>query len=184
MEITTNGYPIQFIQTKPVRDETAHCRTYVFKFFSPVTKLHYIALAEEHLYDFFALKFYSKKDRKSDFKFFKIINRGDVANIIVSAAKVIPEILKIRNNASFGFVGARSVDLESNRVEKIRNNQRFKIYSYHIPQLIGTKTFEHITYNEASAYLLLNRKVKKREKRIRQLSEMLTTTYPDLHNVL
>ena len=54
-------------------------------------------------------------------------------------------------------MGSRSIDFISNKAEGYVNNQRFKIYAYHIPQLIGDDNFVHIAYKNAIAYMLVNR---------------------------
>lgn len=185
MQITTKGYSLKFIQTHPVStsDKTCHLKTYVFKFFSTQNKLHYIVWAEHHELDFFAVKFYAKKDRGSDKKFHNITNKGDVSAILVTSAKVIPYILQLFPKASFGFVGSRTIDMRSKTVEDYSNNQRFRLYKYHIPQLIGSKTFKHVSYEKGSAYGLINKKhsnVKHIENEIRNL---LIRDYPDLGRI-
>lgn len=182
MLIKTKGYPLDFIQTHPVtlNDADSHLRSYVFKFNSPRTKLHYIVRAELHENDFFAIKFYAKKDRGSDRKYNNVIDKGDVANILVTSAKVIPYLLVEFPLASFGFFGSRTLDLKSDKIEDYTNNQRYRLYEYHIPQLIGTKTFAHFSYQKGSAYGLVNQNcnnIMQIEKKIR---EMLTYDYPDL----
>lgn len=134
MKITHKGYPLKFIQTHPVPsyDTTCHIKTYVFKFRSKKTKFHYIVRAELHELDFFAIKFYAKRHRKSDRKYQIVVNKGDVAGVVVTAAKVIPYLLRLFPKASFGFFGSRTFDTRSNRLEPLQNNQRFKLYSEHI----------------------------------------------------
>src|SRR5690606_8146966 len=92
-----------------------------------------------------------------DYKYSKIINKGDVGNILITCAKAIPLILQQHPTASFGFVGARTLDKASGKVESYNNNQRFTIYSYIVAQKFGKITFEHMEYPEISGYLLINR---------------------------
>jgi hypothetical protein len=40
-----------------------------------------------------------------------------VANIFIPCAKCIPELLKIHPTAFFGFIGARSIDVKSDKIE-------------------------------------------------------------------
>lgn len=75
--------------------------------------MHYIVYADYHEHDFIALKFYAKKDRKSNRKYSNVINKGDVANILITCAKCIPELLKIHLTASFGFIGTRKQSMSS-----------------------------------------------------------------------
>ncbi|MAZ72974.1 MAG: hypothetical protein CMC70_07480 [Flavobacteriaceae bacterium] len=180
MLIITEGYPIKFIQTHPVKDNSCHLKSYVFKFFSTNLKLHYIVRAEYHKYDFFAIKFYAKKDRGSDRKYFNILNKGDVANILVTCAKVIPLILQKFPNASFGFIGSRTIDINSNKIESYTNNQRYRIYKHHLPQLIGLETFQHISYQTASSYGLINKNIEDISKHESLIKAMIINTYNDI----
>lgn len=181
MKLTTTGYSLKFIQTHPKCD--LHEKSYVYKFFSSVTKFHYIVYADYHRYNFIAIKFYCKKDRKSSRKYSNIINKGDVSNILVTCAKCISELLKIHPQASFGFIGSRTIDHYSNKIEGIKSNQRFKLYKYHIPQLIGNQTFLHKSYPNISAYLLINRKNSDLNELELLIQDMIKNTYPDLLNV-
>lgn len=130
--------------------------------------------------DFFAIKFYAKKDRKSLRKYQNVINKGDVSGVVVTAAKAIPYLLNDFPNASFGFFGSRTLDKKSRTLEPIKNNQRFKLYRYHIPQLIGSKTFQHYSYENGSAYSLINRNVGDINKYEKKIRAKLVYDYPDL----
>jgi len=59
--------------------------------------------------------------------------------------------------ASFGFIGSRTLDKASGKVESYIKTQRFRVYKEVVEHKFGTKTFEHITYEELSGYLLLNK---------------------------
>ncbi len=181
MRLISKGYNIKFIQTHPSCSN--HEKRYVFKFFSLKTKLHYVIYADYHEHDFFAVKFYAKKDRKSNRKYSNIINKGDVANILITCAKSIPELLKIYPKASFGFIGARTIDVKSEKVEGYKKNQRFRLYKYHVPQLIGDKTFLHKSYPNASSYILLNRKNMDLVKTEKAIKNIVVNTYPGLLNI-
>lgn len=178
------GYPLKFIQKDRSKDDTAHLFTYIYKFYSPVTKYFYIVRAEYHTEDVFAVKFYCKKDRKSDYKYSKLTNKGDVGNILITCAKVIPVLLKTHPTSSYGFVGARTVDKISGKVENYYYNQRFRVYSNIVAKKFGTVTFEHIEYPEISGYLLVNRKsgsdVATTEHAIQR---MFTQTYQNLPDI-
>jgi hypothetical protein len=152
------GYDLKFIQRDRSKDGSDHVSTYIYKFYSPVTKYHYIVRADYHNKDTFAIKFYCKKDRRSDFKYSKIVNRKDVGNIIMSCAKVIPLLLGKYPLASFSFAASRSVDLANRTIEDYKMTQRYILYCYMIRVKFGSVTFEHITYSQISCYLLLNKK--------------------------
>lgn len=178
------GYELKFIQKEVCKDDTAHLCTYVYKFYSDVTRYFYIIRAEYHAEDVFAIKFYCKKDRGSEYKYSKITNKGDVGNILITCAKIIPIILQLHPTASFGFVGARTLDRLSGKVENYNNNQRFRVYSKIVARKFGTTTFEHIEYAEISGYLLVNRRtgtdVTIKESAIRRMFTKVYNCLPDL----
>lgn len=151
------GYPLEFIQKQLSKDSSAHLYTLIYKFYSPVTKYHYILRAEYHEENVFAIKFYCKKDKRSDYKYSKIINKGDIGNILMSCALVLPLLLNEYPTASFAFAGARSIDFKSRKVENYITNQRFRIYRDIVAKKFGTKTFAHYEFENLSAYLLVNR---------------------------
>ena len=184
MLLTSFGYPLRFIQTHPEKYVGCHQKTFIFKFFATKIKSNYIVRAEQHNNDFFAVKFYAKQHRKSERKYNIVVNKGDVANILITCAKVIPSILQKFPLASFGFIGSRTIDIYSGKVENFDNNQRYKLYSHHIPQLIGDKTFLHKAYATASAYALLNRKINDIDLYEQKIKSMLIDHYDNILNIV
>lgn len=178
------GYDLHFIQRDRCKDDTAHELTYVYKFRSPVTGYFYIVRAEYHQEDVFAIKFYCKKDRASEYKYSKIVNKGDVGNILITCAKAIPLLLPEFPTASFGFIGARTLDKASGKVESYNTTQRFRVYKNVVVHKIGMVTFEHIEYPEVSGYLLLNRHsghdLQEKENAIKK---MFASTYDNLPDI-
>jgi len=178
------GYELKFIQKRKVSDGSAHRFTIYYKFYSPITKYFYILTAEYHDEGVFAIKFYCKKDRNSDHKYSKIVNKGDLGNILVTCAKAVPLLLEDYPDASFGFIGSRSVDSKSRTIEGYNSNQRFRTYRYIVQEKFGNKTFEHIEYPTISGYLLLNRRsFNDIEYKKALISSMVRDTYvylPDL----
>lgn len=77
MTFDYNGYDLKFIQCDKCNDESKHLYTKIYKFFSPITHYSYIIRAEYHELDVYAIKFYCKQFRHSDFKYSKIVNKGD-----------------------------------------------------------------------------------------------------------
>lgn len=177
MTFDFKGYPLIFIQKQRCKDETAHQASFIYKFYSPITRYHYIVRAEQHDSNVFAIKFYCKKDRKSDYKYAKIINRGDLGNIIMSCARVIPLLLQKFPDASFAFAAARSVDFRNKLIESIECTQRYKLYAYMMPVKFGELTFEHIAYEKASCYILRNRQS---SVTIEEIENIFKATYPSL----
>lgn len=158
MTFDYTGYQLNFIQKESYYKADIIQYAYIYKFFSPKTKYHYILRAEYHDNDVFAIKFYRKLDRGNENKYSKIINAGDLGNILVTCASILPILLSQDRykKSSFCLAGASSID-QKGYVEDKSNNQRFKIYSYLIKQKIGTKTFTHFEYPKNSSYMLINK---------------------------
>jgi hypothetical protein len=98
------------------------------------SKLHYIIRAEYHTENIFAIKFYCKKDKRSDFKYNKIINKHNsstVLKILNTCLSVVPMLLQLSPNCNFALLSSRSVDFSSSKrlTEGLPQNQRFRIYS-------------------------------------------------------
>ncbi|GGH82197.1 hypothetical protein HNQ91_005744 [Filimonas zeae] len=174
------GYPLKFIQRDWCRDSSDHISTYIYKFYSPITTYHYIVRAEYHKHDVFAIKFYCKKDRKSEYKYSKIVNRGDLGNIIMSCAKVIPLLLGDYPRASFSFAASRSIDSSNNTIEDAPDTQRFRMYKYMIPIKFGFRTFNHIAYDIISSYLLHNRNSESNQS---DIENMFKNSYTNLYSL-
>ncbi len=179
MNFNYPGYQLKFIQQFICKDKSSHLFTIVYKFYSPITKYYYILHADYHEEDVFAIKFYCSKDKRSDYKYNKIVNKGDLGNILITCAKVVPLLLVKYPTASFGFCGARTVDLESRTFKNYINNQRFRLYKKIISMKFGAVTFTHYEYEEISSYLLINNAsdVVVSEERIKK---MFINTYVDL----
>lgn len=174
------GYPLTFIQQQRCKDTTPHLFTRVYKFRSPVTKYFYIVRADYHEGDIFAIKFYCKKDRRSENKYAKIVNRGDLGNIIMSCARLIPLLLESYPVASFAFAASPSVDSKG-RKEPINMTQRYRLYCYMIPRKFGGETFAHYAYDTISSYLLHNHASPNSRETIEQT---LISTYPTLETFI
>lgn len=95
---------------------------------------------------------------------------------------MIPILLQEYPEASFGFIGSRTID-KSDMVEDYSNTQRFQTYRYFISKKIGNKTFEHFEYPGISGYLLINRKNKNIPQKEMAISKMFTETYITLPDV-
>lgn len=168
------GYPLTFIQRDQVKDGSAHQYSYIYKFHSPLTGYHYIVRAELHKTGVFTVKFYCKKDRGHDHKYGLIVNKGDLGNIIMTCAKVIPLLLKSFPNASFAFAAARSYDPVSRTIEPLENTQRYRLYRHMVPIQFGEQTFSHHTNDQISSYLLYNRQS---PYSLIEIQEMFKETY-------
>lgn len=184
MTFDSKGYELTFVQKRAIRDKSAHRFTFVYKFFSPITKYIYILNADYHDSDVFAIKFYVKHHRKSNHKYSIITNKGDVANILITCAKIVPILLKDYENASFSIAGSRSIDKCSKKVEDFTENQRFRIYRILASELFGAITFSHFEYPRLSAYLLVNNNCENITVKENEIVKMFSETYNELLDVV
>ncbi|SFQ66355.1 hypothetical protein [Flavobacterium akiainvivens] len=183
MTFDYQGYPLEFLQKQPCKDKSAHLFTLLYKFYSPVTHYHYILRAEYHEFDVFAIKFYCVKDKHSEYKYSKIVNKGDIGNILITCALAVPMLLIDYPTASFAFAGARSIDFKSRKVENYQKNQRFRIYSNIVAKKFGNKTFAHYEYEDISAYLLVNKSAANIDEKEREIVAMFAANYDNLPDV-
>jgi hypothetical protein len=109
------GYELKFIQRDACREEESggHLFTFVYKFYSPVTKYRYVLLAEQYECYAFAVKFYCQKHSGHKYRYSITTNKGDVGNIMATCLSAVQEILRLFPEASFAFVGAPSYDKKS-----------------------------------------------------------------------
>ncbi len=173
------GYDLNFIQRKQCRDSSAHLFTFIYKFSSPITGHSYVLNADYHEEDVFVVKFYSKRHKGSDNKYNKILNKGDLGNILITCLRVVPMLLNDYPTASFGFIGSISID-KKRLQENYNNNQRFRVYSYIATQKIGSETFQHYRYSEISGYLLVNRKNENTDSKEADIKKMFAKTYNEI----
>ncbi len=182
-------YELKFIQKDKCKDGSDHLFTYIYKFFCQEIKLHYIIRAEYHHENVIALKFYCKKDRKSNYKYNKIINKGtfkSVINILDTCTTLIPLLLEKHPNCCFGLCSARSIDFSNPKklTENIENNQRFRVYSQFIQSRVGNKTFTHIEYPSISSYMLINNNVEDIDIKEMQIKKMFERTYQTIPDIV
>ena len=175
-------YPIKFIQKDICKDGSDHLFTYIYKFYSSDTKLHYIIRAEYHTEDVFAVKFYCQRDSKSDFKYNKIVNKGSAIKIIITCIQLIPELLVKHPKASFALYASRSIDFSSSSklTEGLEENQRYRIYKYFIQTRIGSKVFTQFDYPSISSYILINNTNENINQKESDILEMFSRTYDSL----
>jgi len=181
-------YDLKFIQKDNCKDGSDHLFTYIYKFWCEETKLHYIVRAECHKEDVIALKFYCKKDKRSKYKYNKIINRGSfrsVTRILNTCTTLIPIFLEKYPHCSFALCSARSIDFSNPRklTEYLQNNQRYRIYTQFIQNRIGSKTFTHIEYPSISCYLLINNKSPDVNLKEMNIKEMFARTYHSIPDI-
>lgn len=183
-------YDLKFIQKDNCRDGSDHLFTLIYKFFCPDSKLNYIIRAEYHNEKVFGIKFYCKKDRGSDFKYNKIINKNNYSTVIrifETCLSLISELLKLYPDSHFALMSSRSVDFSNSKklTEALPKNQRFRVYTKFIQDRIANVTFSHFEYPSLSSYLLINNcenNIDSKELKIKEMFERTYSYIPDLDN--
>ena len=92
-------------------------------------------------------------------------------------------MLSIYNNdpmASFGFIGAHTINKEIGYEEPKSLTKRFQVYKMAMFALFGTETFTHFIDNEHSAYLMISNKNKSVENIKQSAKKMFEDIFPDL----
>jgi hypothetical protein len=83
-------------------------------------------------------------------------------------------------SASFGFLGAHTIDFSKEYEERKFNTRRFRIYKYAIEELIGTEYFSHYMDVTNSTYLIVNNKVSDTDAFSLAAIEMFMDIHPEL----
>lgn len=136
---------------------------FIYKFFTDEQtkggKTRYIARAEVYG-ESIAVKFYPQS-ADEEHRYSASTNRftfKGVIKVILTCAKLIPEMMEIFPNASFVIKASEGIDLQTNTEEQESNNQRFRIYKYALNQVIGNENFQHYEYPDISVYFLINKR--------------------------
>lgn len=111
------------------------------------------------------------------------MNKGDLGNILITCAKVVPLLLEQYPTASFGFGAARSVDENNRLVENYQANQRFAIYREIAIMNFGGGVFTHYEFPQISCYLLINNKCGDVESKKNDVVHMFSLTYQALPDI-
>lgn len=174
-----DGYNLTFVQKRECKDDTKHLYTLIYSFYSPITTHKYVVLAQYYSCDVFAVKFYSKRHKKSERKYSIVTNCGDIFKIIQTCIDLVVKLINDNPRSSFGFIASRTID-KSKRVEPIENNQRYLVYKRYFAR-IGSEIFDHFEFDNASAYLLINKKSSTQTTDLKNsITNMFKETYPDL----
>ncbi len=83
--------------------------------------------------------------------------------------------------ASFAFIGSRTYEKTSKRLEDYKNTQRFRVYKQLVWKKIGNATFMHVEYEIISGYMLVNRhSADNLQEKERSLAAMFAETYQNI----
>ncbi|MEM0992470.1 MAG: hypothetical protein AAGI49_05505 [Bacteroidota bacterium] len=131
----------------------------------------YIVIVEEYPYEVLVLKFYLKNHRDSQKKYQLLSKLRMASGIISTCTHILLYFLEKKDTYSFGFVGAPTLDEESNN-----NTKRFQLYSTVMKYLISNVRFTHLEFEAQSAYLMINNEIYT-EKIRNQMIDFFNTHY-------
>lgn len=120
--------------------------------FSSKSKHRYIVRVEEYPHIVYAVKFHLKRHSLSDKKYNIETNLNDPLKVIGTCVEIMLYFYRKNPFATFAFIGANSI-FELNR----KNTRRFKIYKQIMENSFSVITFNHLVYEDESAYILLNK---------------------------
>lgn len=145
-----SSYPFYFIQ-RDRGDEEGIDYVSLYRFKSQKSKFVYIVRVEEYEYNIYAVKFYQKSHSLSKNKYRLMTNTFEPRRIINTCINIMLSIYDKNAHASFGFVGANSIDEEESYRTK-----RYRVYSRLVATYFSNKYFFHKENIEKSAYMLIN----------------------------
>lgn len=144
-------YSYRFVQNLKINDESSSIlKRSLYSFKSTRSNQTYHVIVDNCLHNVNIIKFYLKSHRHSKRRYNVLTNLNEPRNVIFTCMNILNnEIHKKDNTASFGFVASNLPH------ESMENTKRFRIYDKFISTFIGSETFEHFSYIEWSAYVLI-----------------------------
>lgn len=140
----------------------------------------YLVEVEHYRSDVFVIKYFLKKHKSNKKRFNLLSHEFKCSRIVATCIILVMSILKKHPNASFGFLGAHTIDLSNKYEEKKFNTRRFRIYKYAIEELIGTENFSHYMDVTNSTYLIVNNKVGNTDVFSANATNMFIEIHPEL----
>lgn len=150
--------------------------TYSFK--SPNN--YYLVEIEVYIHNIYIVKFYLKKDKQNPLKYHLLTNENRGSRVISTCIRIMFDIFSQNKLASFGFIGANTIQKESGFEEPKQSTKRFKIYKMTMQALFGAETFTHYADNKHSAYLMVNNKSASNTNIQQVAKQMFEDIFPEL----
>ena len=156
----------------------------IWKFNFTSHKRRYIIEVEQYKYSIYILKYYADCHSKSKNKYSLLFNDEKPTRIIKTCVDVMLHFYANNNNASFGFIGANSINKKKKGIkisEGTSNTQRFRIYKLLMYNFFGKSTFAHAFNKKYSAYLMINRNCSSIRSFRKQAEALFSKLYIDLY---
>ena len=131
-----------------------HLSIYRFK----TNNYTYLVEVERYPHHIYVLKFYQRKYKGSKEKFNLLTHEGRCSRIVGTCFSIFMDIYNKNPLASFGFIGAHTIDKKTGATEQKNNTKRYRIYSLAVMSYFGEETFTHLADPSNSVYLAISNK--------------------------
>jgi hypothetical protein len=120
----------------------------------------YLIEVEKYPHQIYVFKFYKRIHKKNKQRFNLMTNEGKCSRIVGTCFSIFMSIYEKNPLASFGFLGAHTIDQSKNIVEPKRETKRFIVYRQAVQNYFGMETFSHFADINTSIYLAVSNKNK------------------------
>jgi hypothetical protein len=139
-------------------------------------KYPYLIEVERYPRQIYVFKFYRRLHKKNKQRFNLMTNEGRCSRIVGTCFNIFLSIYEKNPLASFGFLGANTIDIQKQIIEPKNETRRFVVYRQAVQNYFGTTTFSHFSNPENSIYLAISNK----NKDISQIAETANTMIEQL----
>ncbi|RKD17284.1 hypothetical protein BCY91_03920 [Pelobium manganitolerans] len=142
-----------------VGHDRTHNKKYLIEVFTynfKADRTWYLVEVEHYQHNIYILKFYLKKHKKHPNKYNMMSGEFQCARVIATCLKILLKIYFDNPLASFGFIGANTIQPDRQIYELKSNTKRFRVYQTMLTTKIGKETFTHFHNVSKSTYLMAN----------------------------
>lgn len=154
-----DGYPFVFVMNDKSVSDSVLEYALQYRFKSSKSNHTYIVRVEKYIEHAYCIKFFDKANMLSENKFSLRANTFEARTIFYTLFRIMLDVLKRDENASFFFIGAND-----EKDEMGKETRRYRIYRKFVLSTVTDNIFAHFRVNSLSLYILVNKKaVKDRE---------------------
>lgn len=143
-------------------------------------KYPYLVHVEHYVNNIYVVKYCMAKHKNNSKRYNLLIRDYKCSRIVSTCVRIMLSVLKKDPKASFGFMGAHTINLSKEFEENRENTKRFRIYKYAIEDLIGEEQFTHYMDKTNSTYFLSNNSVSQNSNLSENAYNMFLEIYPRL----
>lgn len=154
----------------------------LYRFKSTYTNQTYMVRVEEYLYHFYGVKFYLKAHAHSDQKYNLLTGFNEPRQLVRTILCMMIDIHKKDAKASFGFIGAETIQEQELRkqtgIEKMTKRMSFyrQMLNSYFPQ--EDAYYVHYIDEAKSTYLIINKgELKKDPELIQKINQYFSDNY-------